>query len=295
MTSVAVGQAFFVLTYTGLALTIFSLGSTLTIARSKSKPIAEWYSCCAAAIVLAGSFGLLVGKFDTISRDMIVATNTCRTQAAIIYASPTLAPLTFAMLLLKSILSVRYHFAPHSSRRKRTISLATMLLPWVVYFVLLAVFTKEVIQNPDGVSLSTAGTHCHVSNQKLQRLSLTAAFCAMVVNSCLGGYICVLLYRSGTALKEAGGELQNAKSMSVRFAFLSGTILVLTICLLVFQAVFSQFKGNGAYELTVAILSFIFGMVFFTRKDILIAWLEVFRNIGVSAGRRGGLPVPLMF
>ncbi|TFK19517.1 hypothetical protein FA15DRAFT_173483 [Coprinopsis marcescibilis] len=250
--SLAVGQAFFVLTYTGLALTLFSLGSTLTIARSKSKPIAEWYSCCAAAIILAGSFGLLVGQFATIPREKIVATNTCRTQAAVIYASPTFCDGS-NLTRYQSILSVLYHFAPYSSRRKCVIPLVTTLVPWIVYVVMLAVFTHDVIRNPNGVSLSTAGTHCHVSNQKLQRFSISAAFFAMALNACLGVYICLLLYRSGATLNAAGGELKNAKSMSLRFAFLSGTILVLTICLLVYQALFPQFKGNSAYELTVAI------------------------------------------
>ncbi|TFK22542.1 hypothetical protein FA15DRAFT_657464 [Coprinopsis marcescibilis] len=269
-------HVFLALVYTGLVFMVLSLVTSLTLV--KTRPFIEWYSSCVASIILALSFGLLIGEFDSLACGGSLAESSMS-----IPGCDSSRGTDF-----KSIISVQYHFEPESWFRDRilppivrsVIALYTRLAVGRIFYndrYLYRVLAQHVVRNPSEARPFLVGAYCGVL--KFQKISITGIFCVMVLNAVLGTYIAILLYRSRAALREAGAEIQNARTMSVRFGGMSIGILVLTVSFLVFQPLLARFQGSAGVELSVGAMILIIGLLFFTQKDIIYAWLDVFRKV----------------
>ncbi|TFK22552.1 hypothetical protein FA15DRAFT_671447 [Coprinopsis marcescibilis] len=160
------------------------------------------------------------------------------------------------------------------------------------YSPTLPLINTASLSNPNEIDISSTGTSCYLDNPKLVLFSSLSYARAMLIAASLGAYVCYTLYCSRVSLREAGAEVQNLRSTSLRFSLLAGEIFFPTGATLVFQILSPGYmRTSMIFDVSRAVLKLLGGVCFFARKDILMAWLGVLRRvcwIGRVWSRRGG-------
>ncbi|KAJ7122964.1 hypothetical protein C8R44DRAFT_159051 [Mycena epipterygia] len=179
----------------GLGLSII----VLTALGSRNvKRNSTWYTFCLAWILscISYTFIFLVGQQNSPNFGV------CVTQAAGIYSAPSTACATLAFAI-DMLVGVRAAAATIPEKRRYSITLALLIVPflvWVVMFVGMLVFA---VNNPALVAIGPNGTYCDLKSFTPAKISGLIVVSVTLFTLLIEGYIAARLVRNRKLLEDS--------------------------------------------------------------------------------------------
>jgi len=220
-----------------------------------------WYTFCLAWILscISYTFIFLVGQQDSPNFGV------CVTQAAGIYSAPSLTSCGTLAFAIDMLIGVRAASASIPPTRRYSITLALLIVPYVIWVFLLLGFLLFGINNPSFVIKGPNGTYCDLNSFTPAKISGLIVVSATMLTLLIEGYIATRLFRNRNILKD-----RQLIRMTVRvmiFSFLGALGLGVGVAYVIFS------KQGPVFDILLALLPGCGIIIFGTHMDLINVWL----------------------
>ncbi|KAJ7749034.1 hypothetical protein DFH07DRAFT_961862 [Mycena maculata] len=239
----------------------FSIIFWTALGSSNIKRNSTFYTFCIAWILSSLSYCLifLVGQQDSPNFGV------CVTQAAAIYSAPSLTScgtLAFAIDMLLGLRAASTNMLP---RRRYSITLALMIVPYLIWLFLFVGFLVFGLKNPAFVGKGPNGTYCDLLSFTPAKISGLIVVFATLPLLFIQGYVGFRLVRNRNYLKNF-----KLVQMAIRIMVFS---LLGALGLGVGFAYVLYSKQGPVFDIIMAILPALGVIIFGVQMDLINVWL----------------------
>ncbi|KAJ7044840.1 hypothetical protein C8F04DRAFT_598139 [Mycena alexandri] len=208
-----------------------------------------WYTFCLAWIIscVSYTFIFIVGQQNA------PHFGACVTQAAGIYSAPALTSCGTLAFAIDMLMGVRAASTKIPPKRRQTITLALLTVPFIIWVILFVGFLVFGINNPAEVVKGPNGTYCDLTSFTPSKISGLVAVAATLLILIIEGYIGLRLLRNRKLLQD-----RQLKTMAIRvmvFSLLGALGLGVGIAYVLFS------KQGPAFDIIMA-----FRTIYFSYK-----------------------------
>ncbi|KIK66362.1 hypothetical protein GYMLUDRAFT_932423 [Collybiopsis luxurians FD-317 M1] len=282
-------QLFGTLSYFFLLLTAFLSANV--------KRYATWHSFCISWIISTASYALTIGiNVDDAELGALGKSGgelarqgpgerICLTQAALIYASPTLTAMTTLAMCLHVLISIRAALKGVLITINNTLVSVLVIAPYAFFIIMLAVLIVLGNAKPDAVRMSPFGYYCHLEWPE------PVMVCSAIAVAALIGVIIIETWMSRAVYRHRRTLLQTVHPMAFTVRVLVfGIVVVFTLVLgLLFLVPATR---NIGVNFTLALIP-LFGIIIFgSQNDILRVvifwkknWAQTSQRSQISSSR----------
>jgi len=220
-----------------------------------------WYTFCLAWIIscVSYTFIFIVGQQNA------PHFGACVTQAAGIYSAPALTSCGTLAFAIDMLMGVRAASTKIPPKRRQTITLALLTVPFIIWVILFVGFLVFGINNPAEVVKGPNGTYCDLTSFTPSKISGLVAVAATLLILIIEGYIGLRLLRNRKLLQD-----RQLKTMAIRvmvFSLLGALGLGVGIAYVLFS------KQGTAFDIIMAFLPACGVSIFGSHSDLINVWM----------------------
>ncbi|KAJ7499476.1 hypothetical protein FB451DRAFT_39763 [Mycena latifolia] len=239
----------------------FSLIVLTALGSRNVKRNSTWYTFCLAWILSSISYTIifLVGQQDSPQFGL------CATQAAAIYSAPALTGCGTLAFAIDMLIGVRAASASIPIKRKHSVTLALLIVPFVIWLSLLLGFLLFGVNNPSLVQKGPNGTYCDLNSFTPAKISGLIVVAGTLFILVIEGYIGIRLFRSRKLLKDR--QLTTMALRVMIFSLLGALGLGVGVAYVLYS------KQGPVFDILLALLPICGVIIFGTHMDLINVWL----------------------
>ncbi|KAF8211691.1 hypothetical protein K438DRAFT_1807733 [Mycena galopus ATCC 62051] len=221
-----------------------------------------WYTFCFSWILfcISYTFTFIIGQQNS------PTFGPCVTQAAAIYAAPILTGFTTLALAIDMLLGVRAAITTQiQPARRYSITLALLIVPFVVWLSMFLGFLAFGVSNPTLVRMGPNGTYCDLNSYTPSKISGLIVVLTTLLTLISEGYVATRLFRNRNLLHD-----RRFAAMAIRvmvFSLLGALGLGIGFAYVLFS------EQAPAFDISTALLPVGAVITFGTHLDLLDVWL----------------------
>jgi len=220
-----------------------------------------WYTFCLAWIIscISYTFIFILGQQNA------PKFGPCVTQAAGIYSAPALTSCGTLAFTIDMLMGVRAASTKIPPKRRQTITLALLTVPFIIWVILFVGFLVFGLNNPAEAKIGPNGTYCDLTSFTPSKISGLVAVAATLLILIIQGYIGLRLFRNRTLFQD-----RQLKTMAIRvmvFSLLGALGLGVGVAYVLFS------KEGPAFDIMLAFLPACGVLIFGSHSDLINVWM----------------------